>query len=68
MAYKTASSVVLALGALILLVSLTADITGLGDQVAFGPVQTTGMVAGFIVVGIGVFLYRKSSSGIQSDD
>lgn len=56
---KSASIVVAALGALLLLASLTADMIGLGDQVAFGPKQTMGTVAGIVVVGIGAFLYRK---------
>jgi hypothetical protein len=59
---KTISIVVIALGALMLLVSLTADMTGLGDNVAFGPKQTTGTVVGIVVIGIGAYLYKKSGT------
>lgn len=59
MANKTIAIVVAAVGALILLASLTADMIGVGDQVAFGPKQTMGTVAGTIVVGIGAFLYNR---------
>ena len=65
---KTASIVVFALGALMLLASLTADITGLGDDVGFGPQQTIGTVVGIVVLGIGAYLYKKSGTGNRSGD
>lgn len=65
---KTTSIVVTAIGALILLASLTADIAGLGDQVAFGPVQTTGSIIGIILLGIGAYLYKKTSTGTHADN
>lgn len=65
---KTASIVVVALGAIMLLASLTADMTGLGDDVGFGPQQTIGTVAGIIVLGIGLYLYKKSAAGNRSGD
>ena len=66
MGNKTTSIVVTALGALILLASLTADMTSLGDQVAFGPVQTTGSVIGILLLGIGAYLYRKTGTRTHS--
>jgi hypothetical protein len=65
---KTAAIVVVALGALMLLASLTADITGLGGDVGFGPRQTIGTVVGIVVLGIGAYLYKKSGTGNRSGD
>lgn len=65
---KMAAIVVAALGAAILLASLTADMTGVGDQVAFGPKQTMGTVAGIILVGIGAYLYKKSGTRSHSGE
>lgn len=65
---KTASIVVVALGALMLLASLTADMTGLGDDPGFGSQQTIGTVVGIIVLGIGAYLYTKSGAGNSSGD
>ncbi len=65
---KAASIVVVAIGALMLLASLTADITGLGDDVGFGPQQTTGTIVGIVVLAIGAYLYKKSGSGNGSAD
>ena len=52
---KTASIVVIALGALMLLASLTADMTGLGDGGGFGWKQMIGTVVGIVVLGIGAY-------------
>ena len=68
MANKTPSIVLVALGALILLASLTADITGLGDDSVFGPIQTTGTVIGIVVVAVGAYLYKKDGTGNTSAD
>ena len=65
---KTASIVVVAIGALMILASLTADITGLGDDPGFGLQQTLGTVAGIVVLAIGAYLYKKSGSGNSSAD
>ncbi len=58
MGNKTASIVVAVLGALILLASLTADMTGLGDDPGFGKQQTIGSVVGIVVLVIGIYLSR----------
>ncbi len=65
---KIASIVVVAIGALVLLASLTADFTGLGDDVGFGPQQMTGTVVGIAVLAIGAYLYKKSGSRSSSPD
>jgi len=57
----TASSIaVIALGALILLASLTADMIGLGDQLGFGPKQIIGTVIGIILLAMGVDFLRAA--------
>ena len=65
---KTVSIVVVALGALVLLASLTADMTGLGDAGRFGSKQMMGTVVGIVVLGIGAYLYKKSGTGDRSGD
>jgi hypothetical protein len=65
---KTASIVVIAIGALMLLASLTADISGLGDDVGFGSQQMIGTIVGIVVLAIGAYLYKKSGPGNSSAD
>ena len=57
------SMVVLVLGALILLVSLLADIIGIGDDAGFGRQQTMGTIAGVVVLAVGAYLYKKTDQG-----
>ena len=63
---KTASIAISVLGALILLASLTADVTGLGDDPGFGGQQTIGTVFGVVVLAVGVYLYKKIGPGSTS--
>ena len=56
-----ASVVVLVLGVGLLLVSLLADVVGIGDDVGFGPQQTMGTVAGVLVIAVGVYLMKKKT-------
>ncbi len=63
---NTSSIVVIALGALILLASLTADLTGLGDHVGFGLKQVIGTVVGIIVLAMGVDFFKSSSTRSNS--
>ena len=58
----TSSIAVIALGTLILLASLTADITGLGGHVGFGSKQSIGTVIGIIVLAMGVDFFRSGST------
>jgi hypothetical protein len=64
---KAVSIVVVALGALLLLASLTADMTGLGDG-GFGSKQMIGAVVGILVLGVGAYLYKKSGKGDRPGD
>ena len=71
---RISSIVVIALGALLLLTSLTADMTGLGDDVVlsplqtFGPRQMIGTVVGIVVLAVGAYLYKKRGTGSTSAD
>ena len=71
---RTSSIVVVVLGALLLLASLTADMTGLGDDVelsllqTFGPRQMIGTVVGIVVLAVGAYLYKKGGTGNTSAD
>ena len=67
---KTSSMVVLALGALLLLASLLADVIGIGDDPGFGRQQTMGTIAGVVVLAVGAFLYKKTDqdSGSRPED
>ncbi len=64
---KTSSMVILALGALLLLASLLADVIGIGNDAGFGLLQTMGTVAGVLVLAVGAFLYKRSDQGGGSD-
>ncbi len=61
-----ASVVVLVLGAGLLLVSLLADVVGIGDDAGFGPQQTMGTVAGVVIIAIGAYLMKKDSGSSDS--
>ena len=56
-----ANVVVLVLGVGLLLVSLLADVVGIGDDAGFGPQQTMGTVAGVVVIAIGAYLIKKNA-------
>lgn len=56
-----ANVVVLVLGVGLLLVSLLADVVGIGDDAGFGNQQTMGTVAGVVVIAIGVYLMKKKT-------
>ena len=60
---RTSSIGVIALGAIILLASLTADMIGLGGQAGFGPKQAIGAVIGIIVLAIGTDFFKSSGTG-----
>lgn len=64
---RIASIVVMVLGALLLLASLTADFTGIGDDPGFGSQQTMGAIAGIVVLAFGFYRYRKNDAGITSE-
>ena len=56
-----ANVVVLVLGVGLLLVSLLADVVGIGDNLGFGRQQTMGTVAGVVVIAIGAYLMKKNA-------
>lgn len=64
---KTSAMVVLALGALLLLASLLADVIGIGDDAGFGRQQTMGTIAGVLVLAVGAYLYKKSDQDSGAD-
>jgi hypothetical protein len=51
--------VVLVVGVLVFLVSLTADVTGIGEGGAIGWKQILGAVVGVVVAAIGMVQLRK---------
>ncbi len=65
---KTASIVVLVLGIGLLIVSLSADVTGIGDDPGFGPRQTAGTVVGALVTVVGLYLTIKGSQARRPSD
>lgn len=55
---------VISIGALLALVSLGADLIGLSDDPGFqvGPRQWSGILAGLVIVVLGISLFRRSKS------
>jgi hypothetical protein len=58
---KTASIILLVVGAGLLVASLLADVIGIGDNPGFGRQQTMGTIAGAIVTAVGLFLTLKKT-------
>ena len=56
---KTMGIALLAVGAIMLIVSLAADVIGIGGAVGFGYKQIVGSIAGVIVVVIGFVIYSR---------
>jgi hypothetical protein len=59
MTKRQVSLILLVLGIVILLVAVTADLTGLGGQTGFGWKQITATVLGIVVAIAGGILYKK---------
>ena len=57
---KTLSTAVLAIGMMILVVSLFADSFGIGDHPGFGRYQAIGAVVGVAVTAVGLFFTVKA--------
>ena len=55
---KTIGRILLIAGALLLVVSLLADVVGIGQE-SFGPKQIGGSIAGLVLAGVGYWLTRK---------
>lgn len=58
---RTWALVILAVGIVVLLVSLGADVIGIGASPRFGYRQVAGTLAGIILALVGAFLYLRSS-------
>jgi hypothetical protein len=56
---KTIGIVALAVGVVVAIVSLIADVVGIGNPTVFGPQQIVGTVGGAIVAVVGLFLMRR---------
>ena len=70
---KTVSIVVLVLGiglsiVSLSIVSLSADVIGIGDDPRFGPKQTMGTVVGALVTVVGLYLTFKGSRARRPSD
>ena len=59
---KTAPILVLAIGIGLLVVSLLADVIGIGDDPGFGSQQTTGTIVGVLIAAVGLYLTLKAKS------
>jgi hypothetical protein len=56
---KTIGIALLAIGGIVLIVSVLADVIGLGGATAFGYKQIIGAVVGAIIAAIGFVLYLR---------
>ena len=56
---KTIGIALLAVGTILLIVSLATDVIGIGRAVGFGYKQIVGSIAGVIVVVIGFVIYSR---------
>lgn len=63
---KVASLVVLIIGVGLLVVSLLANILGIGHSPGFGRQQALGTIAGVAITGVGLFLVRRSRKSVAS--
>ena len=59
---KTAPILVLVIGIGLLVLSLLADVIGLGANPGFGPRQTMGTIVGVIITAAGLYLTLKGKS------
>ncbi len=62
---QTASIILLVVGVGLLVVSLLADVIGIGDDPGFGRQQTAGTAAGVIIAAIGLYLIFNESPSAQ---
>lgn len=57
---RKAGLILLIAGVVVLLLSVTADITGLGGEPGFGRTQMAGTVLGVVMAVVGGVLYSRS--------
>ena len=58
---KTIGITLLAVGVILLISSLTADMIGIGSVVGFGYKQIVGSIAGVIIAVVGFVLYSRKN-------
>ena len=63
---KVASLVVLVMGIGLLVISLLANVLGIGAHPGFGRQQALGTIAGAAITGVGLFLMRRSRKSVAS--
>ena len=56
---KTMGTVLMVVGAILLIASLTVDMIGIGHHPGFGRFQITGIVVGVLAAGIGFVLNSR---------
>lgn len=59
---KTIGIVLLAVGVVLLIISLAADVVGIGGASGFGYKQIIGSIAGVIVAVVGFVLYSRQKT------
>ena len=57
---KTTAMIILIIGIGLFAASLLADVVRIGHDLGFGPQQTMGSIAGAVIAGVGLFLWRKA--------
>ena len=62
MTNKTGPILVLVIGIGLLVVSLLADVIGVGDDPGFGNQQTMGTIVGVLITAVGLYLTLKAKS------
>ena len=62
MTNKTGPVLVLVIGIGLLVVSLLADVIGVGDDPGFGSQQTMGTIVGVLIAAVGLYLTLKAKS------
>ena len=56
---KIARTLVLAIGIVLLVASLLADVIGIGDDPGFGRQQKLGTIAGALITACGIYLHMR---------
>ena len=62
MTNKTGPILVLVIGIGLLVVSLLADVIGVGDDPGFGNQQTMGTIVGVLITAVGLYLTLRAKS------
>jgi len=65
-ATKITGTIVLVIGIAVVIVSATADITGLGKYAGFGYLQIAGAVAGVVIALVGLLVLLKKPKAVAN--